>query len=166
MYARAWPPSKGLKTRWGARGVTSCTTSCRAVAWCAWGQKNKSLDRKSISLLSWRGLRIWLWVKTNGIPFWARCTHFSSGDWDAHWGYDLDFDPHTIYHRPQIGGFARLGSVPFERSGKAGWQYDLCRGHCDFAARAARAVSSLASLVFPGEFLCLIQKVVYSSLPI
>ena len=36
-------------------------------------------------------------VKTNGIPFWGRCTtHFGtyfSGDWDVHWGYDLDFDP-------------------------------------------------------------------------
>ena len=36
----------------------------------------------------------WLWVKTNGIPFWGRCTtHFRtyfSGDWDVHWGCDLD----------------------------------------------------------------------------
>ena len=36
-------------------------------------------------------------VKTNGISFWASelTTHFSlfSGDWDVHWGYDLDFDP-------------------------------------------------------------------------
>ena len=39
----------------------------------------------------------WLWVKTNGIPFWDRCTtHFRtyfSGDWDVHWGCDLGFDP-------------------------------------------------------------------------
>ena len=32
----------------------------------------------------------WLWVKTNEIPFWGRCTtHVSgdfSGDWDVHWG--------------------------------------------------------------------------------
>ena len=31
------------------------------------------------------------------VPFWGRCTtHFrtySSGDWDVHWGYDLDFGP-------------------------------------------------------------------------
>ena len=31
------------------------------------------------------------------IPFWGRCTtHFRTyfgGDWDVHWGYDLDFDP-------------------------------------------------------------------------
>ena len=31
------------------------------------------------------------------VPFWGRCTtHFRtyfSGDWDVHWGYDLDFDP-------------------------------------------------------------------------
>ena len=37
-------------------------------------------------------------VQTHGIPFWGfRCTtHFRtyfSGDWDVHWGYDLDFDP-------------------------------------------------------------------------
>ena len=31
------------------------------------------------------------------VPFWGRCTtHFRTyfgGDWDVHWGYDLDFDP-------------------------------------------------------------------------
>ena len=31
------------------------------------------------------------------VSFWGGCTtHFStyfSGDWDVHWGYDLDFDP-------------------------------------------------------------------------
>ena len=39
-------------------------------------------------------------VKTSGIPFWGIggefTTHFRtyfSGDWDVHWGYDLDFDP-------------------------------------------------------------------------
>ena len=36
---------------------------------------------------------IWLRVKTNGIPFWGRCTtHFRtyfSGDWDVHWGYGI-----------------------------------------------------------------------------
>ena len=35
----------------------------------------------------------WLWVKTNGIPFWGRCTtHFRtnfSQDWDVHWGYGI-----------------------------------------------------------------------------
>ena len=40
---------------------------------------------------------LWLLVKTNGIPFWGRCTThvrtYFSGDWDIHWGYDLDFDP-------------------------------------------------------------------------
>ena len=33
----------------------------------------------------------------SGIPFWGGCiTHlrtYSSGDWDVHWGYDLDLDP-------------------------------------------------------------------------
>ena len=31
------------------------------------------------------------------LPFWDRCTtpfqSYFSGDWDVHWGYDLDFDP-------------------------------------------------------------------------
>ena len=30
------------------------------------------------------------------VPFWGRCTThlvYFSGDWDVHWGYDLDFDP-------------------------------------------------------------------------
>ena len=52
-------------------------------------------------------IHIWLWVKTNGIPFWGRCTtHFRtyfSGDWDVHWGLtDLAFDPWpyvlTLFH--------------------------------------------------------------------
>ena len=40
-----------------------------------------------------------LWVKTNGIPFWGRCTtHFRTyfSGWiesDVHWEYDLAFDP-------------------------------------------------------------------------
>ena len=38
----------------------------------------------------------WLWVKSNGIPFWGRCatpfrTYFS-GDWDVHW-VRFGFDP-------------------------------------------------------------------------
>ena len=36
-----------------------------------------------------------------GIPLWGfRCTkHFRtdfSGDWEVHWGYDLDFDPWLV----------------------------------------------------------------------
>ena len=30
------------------------------------------------------------------VPFWGSTTHFRthfSGDWDVHWGYDLDFHP-------------------------------------------------------------------------
>ena len=35
------------------------------------------------------------------VPFWSRCTPifvYFSGDWDVHWGYDLDFDtqPYSI----------------------------------------------------------------------
>ena len=31
-----------------------------------------------------------------GLPFWV----YFSGDWDVHWGYDLDFDPRPA----QLGG--------------------------------------------------------------
>ena len=40
-------------------------------------------------------MAIWLWVKTNGIPFWLVgefTTYFRtylSGDWDVHWGYGI-----------------------------------------------------------------------------
>ena len=32
-----------------------------------------------------RSLAKWLWVKTNGIPFWGILVYFS-GDWDVYWG--------------------------------------------------------------------------------
>ena len=39
------------------------------------------------------GFPIWLWVNTNGIPFWGRCTtHFRTflgGDWDVYWRYEI-----------------------------------------------------------------------------
>ena len=39
------------------------------------------------------------------VPFWGRyTTHFRtyfSGDWDVHWGYDLDFDPWPCVDQPQ-----------------------------------------------------------------
>ena len=44
-----------------------------------------------------------------GIPFWlvgAFTTHFRthfSGDWDVHWGYDLDFEPWPINMEPDRG---------------------------------------------------------------
>ena len=47
-------------------------------------------------------LFIWLWVKANGIPFWAGefTTHFRtyfSGDWHVHWGQPIwIFDPWPI----------------------------------------------------------------------
>ena len=34
------------------------------------------------------------------VPFWGRCTTslvYLSGEWDVHWGYDLDFDPHNTH---------------------------------------------------------------------
>ena len=44
------------------------------------------------------------------VAFWGRCTtHFGrdfSGDWDAPWGYDLDFDPWPfvaeVWQRPAV----------------------------------------------------------------
>ena len=42
----------------------------------------------------------WPWVKTNGIPFWGRCTtHFVyfSGDWDVHWGYGILTHGHMFF---------------------------------------------------------------------
>ena len=34
----------------------------------------------------------WPWFKTNGIGAPPILVYFS-GDWDVHWGYDLDLDP-------------------------------------------------------------------------
>ena len=39
-------------------------------------------------------LKIWLWVKTNGVPFWGRCTtqfrtYLVVGLGPVHWGYGL-----------------------------------------------------------------------------
>ena len=71
-------------------------------------------------------INTWLWVKTNGIPFWAfRCTtHFRtyfSGDWDVHWGYrilthghigipnnPLRDKSHFHFHSPTQGSNPRL----------------------------------------------------------
>ena len=63
--------------------------------WVKWdpretnGQCNLSMTEKTKT-------HKWLWVK---IPFWLAgesttqfITYFS-GDWDGHWGYDLDFAP-------------------------------------------------------------------------
>ena len=42
-------------------------------------------------------IKKWLWGKTNGTilgVFGAPpILVYFSGDWDVHWGYDLDFDP-------------------------------------------------------------------------
>ena len=66
-----------------------------------------------------KGLRpMWLWVKTNGIPFWGfRCTaHFRTyfgGDWDIHWGYGLLTHGHVLkqlfwWSTPCQGAFVQL----------------------------------------------------------
>ena len=41
----------------------------------------------------WIECVMWLWVKTNGIPFWEVTTHFRTyfnGDWDVHGVRDFD----------------------------------------------------------------------------
>ena len=54
------------------------------------------IPRKSFAL---RHGPIWLWVKTVlgshfGVgEFTTHFRTFFNGDWDVHWGYDLDFDP-------------------------------------------------------------------------
>ena len=30
------------------------------------------------------GVAMWLWVKTNGIPFWGPVLVYFSGNWDVH----------------------------------------------------------------------------------
>ena len=47
------------------------------------------IPKDSFSIWLWRSKPFW------DQPFWGIgefTTHFS-GDWDVHWGYDLDFDP-------------------------------------------------------------------------
>ena len=41
-------------------------------------------------------------------------THFGtyfSGDWDVHWGYDLDFDPWPLVDSPKCKQSARIGGI-------------------------------------------------------
>ena len=65
---------------------------------------------------------IWLWVKTNGIPFWLvgeLATHFRThfcGDWDVHSGYDLAltrFDPRP--HSSKDGAEPRAVQMLLEK---------------------------------------------------
>ena len=53
---------------------------------------NLSLETGAGGLQGWPELAVV--VKPNGIQFWGRCTThcrtYFSGDWDVHWGYDLD----------------------------------------------------------------------------
>ena len=38
---------------------------------------------------------------------------YFSGDWDVHWGYDLDFDPWPHGSRPLLGGKVTVSSLHF-----------------------------------------------------
>ena len=46
-------------------------------------------------------------VKTNGIPFWGRCTaHFRTyftGHWDVHWGYGILTHGHIFTYTQRFG---------------------------------------------------------------
>ena len=46
------------------------------------GHSGKFLDHP-LAALEASTLDMWLWVKTNQIPFWGR--FYMSGDWDVHW---------------------------------------------------------------------------------
>ena len=78
----------------------------RGVWLAAWLQEGfclgydlRSNRTSSLVAASFQLTHAWLWVKTNGTILGKVTTHFRtylSGDWDVHWGYDLDFDPwHT-----------------------------------------------------------------------
>ena len=96
------------------------TPSWRSAPREARGEEFKSVWRRWRSLWDRRAgvgvesgrLFTWLWVKTNGTNFWVGAPPIvvdSSGDWDVHWGYDLDFDPW-----PWVSGFVFLWSwYPF-----------------------------------------------------
>ena len=73
---------------------------------------------------AWSFTKTWLWVKTNGTilgVFGAPpILVYVSGDWDVHWGYDLDFEPWPC--EPQ----AKLLVSPREH-GKFGWFHHASR---------------------------------------
>ena len=54
---------------------------------------------------------------------------FFSGDWDVHWGYDLDFDPHPYSQVQQfpLGICLQVQLIPLEQLGRpridAAWMY-------------------------------------------
>ena len=64
------------------------------------------------------------------VPFWGRCTThcrtYFSGDWDVHWGYDLDFDPWPICETGKVranhtsNGAVSLASTKPTQEGKHG----------------------------------------------
>ena len=59
---------------------------------------------------------IWLWVKSNGIPFWVGAApilvFFSSGDWDVHWGYDLLTHGHMAFRQVRLSILVQFLACP------------------------------------------------------
>ena len=84
------------------------------IAWNSWPRRRSSTlctwpRRSRESPLSWLWLSIW--DPSSGVGEFA--THFETyfgGDWDVHWGYDLDFDPWPAeYSNP---GLLRYHGLP------------------------------------------------------
>ena len=84
-------------------------------------------------------VEMWLWVKTNGISFWGRCsTHFRTyfwGDWDVHWGYGILTRGHVGKEPPPFkktlsshpAGAGRWAMVGTSRPALSNaWTTDLC----------------------------------------
>ena len=75
------------------------------------------------------GRPIWLWVNTNGTILGWVTTHFStyfSGDWDVHWGYDLDCDP---------GPYMARNHLIFCSLSFYGWMWFTCNMAASAAGR-------------------------------
>ena len=74
-FARSWSwPLTPATIRWAPHSARDRSVKALGLGWDGQPQ----------------GLGMWLWVKTNRIPFWGRCTtHFRTyfrGAWDVHWG--------------------------------------------------------------------------------
>ena len=92
-----WPDlaegSRGFLLGWAAGSPRTCSGTCSSRSPRPFGRFSSAVAMDSDG--SAKSKR--LWVKANGTILVGRCTtHFRtyiSGDWDVHWGYDLDFDP-------------------------------------------------------------------------
>ena len=68
-----------------------------------------------------QNLNIWLWVKTNGTMSGVGAPPILVdflGDWDVHWGYNLDFaHDHTVFGvTPRLGRGFFLAQRPWQEA--------------------------------------------------